>query len=55
VDAGNNDAVPADAQDVDADGDTEEPTPDLDAAPRIVDGDADDAAVVDMGAYETAP
>jgi hypothetical protein len=46
-DAGNNAAVPADAFDVDRDGDLTEPTPDLAGRPRIV-------GTVDMGPYEGA-
>ena len=42
IDAGDNSAVPPDC------------TTDLDGRPRIVDGDGDDLAVVDMGAYEFA-
>lgn len=52
VDAGDNAVVPDDVFDVDEDGTTNEPTPDLDLNPRIVDGDLDGTAVVDMGAYE---
>lgn len=53
IDAGDNAAVPADTADLDEDGDTDEPIPvDLDGNPRIVDGDGNDTAVVDMGAYE---
>ncbi len=53
LDAGDNDAVPADITDLDNDGNTVEPIPwDLDGNPRIVDGNNDGSAVVDMGAYE---
>ncbi|MCH8851681.1 MAG: hypothetical protein IID41_03405 [Planctomycetes bacterium] len=53
IDAGDNEAVPPDSADLDDDGDTDEPTPfDLDGNPRIVDGDGDEEADVDMGAYE---
>lgn len=43
--AGDNTAVPPDTFDVDGDGNTTEPTPDLDGRDRI-------AGIVDMGAYE---
>ena len=43
IDAGSNNAVPIVV------------ATDLDANPRIVDGDADDVATVDMGAYELQP
>ncbi len=53
IDAGDNEAVPPDSADLDDDGDTDEPTPfDLDGYARIVDGDGDEEADVDMGAYE---
>jgi parallel beta-helix repeat protein len=53
VDAGGNASVPADIVDVDGDGNTAEPIPlDLDGNARMVDGDNDGNAVVDMGAYE---
>jgi predicted outer membrane repeat protein len=53
IDAGNNDAVPEDANDLDNDGNTIEPIPwDLDSRDRIVDGYCSDTNVVDMGAYE---
>ncbi len=53
IDAGTNGALPSDSADLDGDGDTTEPIPyDLDGSLRIVDGDANGAAVVDMGAYE---
>jgi len=59
IDAGDNDAVPADTADLDLDGDTDEPVPfDLDGNPRFVDDpDTIDTGngtppIVDMGAYE---
>ncbi|MFQ5807361.1 MAG: right-handed parallel beta-helix repeat-containing protein [Phycisphaerae bacterium] len=61
IDAADNEAVPADALDLDGDGDIDEPIPfDLDGNPRFVDDpDTDDTgnppgadAIVDMGAYE---
>jgi predicted outer membrane repeat protein len=53
VDAGDNTALPLDTLDLDGDGDTDEPTPwDYDDNPRMVDGDGDLMATVDMGAYE---
>ncbi len=53
VDAGNNAAVPPDSYDLDGDGNTSEPLPlDLGGLPRVVDGDGDGTATVDMGAYE---
>jgi hypothetical protein len=59
IDAADNAAVPADACDIDEDGDTEEPLPfDLDGDPRLVDDPATDDTgtgtppIVDMGAYE---
>ena len=53
IDAGDNEAVPPDSADLDDDGDTDEPIPfDLDGNPRFVDGDGDEQADVDMGAYE---
>jgi hypothetical protein len=62
IDAGNNGAVPPDFADLDADGNTAEPTPiDLAGGPRFVDDPAtpDTGAgappIVDMGAFETAP
>ncbi|MHC4498099.1 MAG: right-handed parallel beta-helix repeat-containing protein, partial [Planctomycetota bacterium] len=53
IDAGDNNSVPADTTDLDGDGDTNEPMPfDLDGNARIVDGDNDNNAMVDIGAYE---
>ncbi|MCH7721630.1 MAG: hypothetical protein IH988_11700, partial [Planctomycetes bacterium] len=62
IDAADNEAVPFDTTDLDADGDTSEPIPyDLDGNPRFVDDPATEdtgnpgelgLAVVDMGAYE---
>jgi hypothetical protein len=47
INAGNNDAVPADTPDVDDDGDTTEPVPiDFDGHARVL------CNIVDMGAYE---
>lgn len=62
IDAGSRAAVPADATDLDGDGNTSELTPyDLDGNPRIrdvptvVDTGAGGFPVVDMGAYEFQP
>jgi hypothetical protein len=53
VDAGDNNSLPADIYDLDGDGNTTEPIPfDLDANSRILDGNNDGYALVDMGAYE---
>ena len=55
LDAGDNDALPADAQDLDDDGDTNEALPlALTGAARVNDndGDPDTPAAVDVGAYE---
>ncbi len=55
VDAGNNNAIPADTPDLDGDGNTVEPIPfDLAGNSRVMDGDGDLTATVDMGAYEFA-
>ena len=55
VDSGSNPAVPADAADLDGDGNTAEKTPwDLDGNARILDGNGDSTATVDMGAWEFA-
>ncbi len=47
--------IPDDIFDLDNDNDELEPTPDLDLGDRVVDGDEDMTAVVDMGAYESVP
>ncbi len=53
IDAGDNNSVPTDTADLDNDGNTAEPIPfDLDGVPRVVDGNDDGSAVVDMGAFE---
>ena len=53
VDAGDNALLPADAYDLDGDGDMDEPIPiDLAGNTRVRDGDGDELATVDMGAYE---
>jgi predicted outer membrane repeat protein len=55
LDAGSNASLPADATDLDGDGNTSEPGPlDLDSGPRVLDDPsvAPSAAVVDLGAYE---
>ena len=59
IDAGDNEAVPADALDLDGDGDVDEPVPlDLDNLPRFVDDRRTDdtglgeCRIVDMGAFE---
>lgn len=62
IDAGNNDAIPHDTLDLDADGDLDEPLPRSldDTSRRIDDPDQPDrghglAPIVDLGAYEFAP
>jgi len=53
IDAGTNLALPADAADLDGDGDLSEPLPhDLRGVLRVLDGDGDAVAGVDMGAHE---
>ena len=54
VDAGDNALLPADTFDLDGDGNVTEPLPlDLAGDPRVQDGDNDQTATVNMGAYET--
>lgn len=56
LDTGDNALLPADLLDLDANGNTAEPLPfDLGDQPRLVDGNTDGAALVDMGAYEFQP
>jgi hypothetical protein len=53
MEAGDNSALPADAGDLDKDGNTTEPIPlDLDGVIRVYDGDTNGTATVDMGPYE---
>jgi len=53
IDTGDNNSVPLDLLDIDGDGNTTEPIPfDLANRPRIMDGNGDSQAIVDMGAYE---
>ena len=53
IDAGDGGALPADTADLDGDGNTAEQVPwDLDSDPRVIDGDSDDIAEVDMGSDE---
>jgi len=53
IDGGSNAALPPDTADLDGDGDTGETLPiDLGGTIRVLDGDSDGTAVVDMGAYE---
>jgi hypothetical protein len=55
VDAGDTDALPADAADLDDDGNTTEPIPiDLIGNARVQDLDDDGTAATNVGAYETA-
>jgi hypothetical protein len=51
IDVGDDGSLPADEFDVDGDMDTQEPTPDLDLRPRVLDGGVY-GVEVDMGAYE---
>jgi len=56
IDTGDNSLLPADVADLDGDFGTDEPLPlDLAGNPRVVDGDGDATATVDMGAYEYQP
>lgn len=53
IDSGDNTALPSDIADLDNDGNTAEVIPqDLDGRDRVADGDCDQTAAVDMGAYE---
>ena len=53
IDKGDNNSVPADTVDLDADGNTTEQTSlDVEGHPRFADGDSNDTVIVDMGAYE---
>ncbi len=55
LDKGNDGALPLDELDLDGDGDRGEKIPfDLVGVDRIIDGDRDGTATVDMGAYESA-
>ena len=55
-DQGDNAHLPPDELDLDNDGDTAEPIPfDLAGTTRIIDGDGDATAIVDIGAYEYIP
>ncbi len=56
IDAGVNGGLTADVGDVDGDGDLAEILPiDLDGTQRIIDGDGDLTATVDLGVYEFVP
>ena len=56
IDTASNGAPPADAVDLDGDGDTVELIPlDLVLNPRVVDGNGDANSIVDMGCYEFIP
>jgi predicted outer membrane repeat protein len=53
IDAGDNGLLPPDTHDLNRDGDISEPLPlDLDSYQRITDGNDDDTATADQGAYE---
>jgi len=53
IDTGHNQYIPPDALDLDGDGNITEPIPyDLAGKPRLLDGNEDGQAIVDMGAYE---
>jgi len=53
LDAGNNNALPADIADLDGDGNTTEPIPfDITGMDRIRDNNPDTPPIVDLGAYE---
>ncbi|MBN2715637.1 MAG: hypothetical protein JXX14_07255 [Deltaproteobacteria bacterium] len=56
IDAGLNSAVASDWVDADEDGDTDELMPwDIEGSMRVLDGNGDSTATVDMGAYEYIP
>lgn len=53
IDRGSNGALPADSADLDADGNLSESIPrDLQGLTRVLDGNGNGSAIVDMGAYE---